>query len=56
MKMKNGAVILCCGGKGCPELKIQDNHVIIKDDDGKVVKMTKAQAALIPEAIKKLTK
>ena len=34
MKVRNNTVVLCCGSKKCPELKIVDNQVVIKDDDG----------------------
>jgi len=56
MRIKNNTVILCCGGKGCPELKIVNDQVVIKDDDGKTIKISKEEANLIPAAIKKLNK
>ena len=56
MKVRNNTVVLCCGSKKCPELKIVDNQVVIKDDDGKTIKISKEQATLIPEAIKALDK
>ena len=56
MKVRNNTVVLCCGSKKCPELKVIDNQVVIKDDSGKTITITKEQAALIPEAIKSLNK
>ena len=55
MKIQNNTAILCCGAKGCPELKVDNDRVIIKDDDGKVINISKKEADLIPEAIKKLS-
>jgi hypothetical protein len=35
MKVDGDRVILCCGAKGCPSLKIVDNAVEITFDDGR---------------------
>ena len=45
---------LCCGGRGCPVLEVNDNKLTITDDDGNIVTMTKEQAELIPAALHKL--
>jgi len=55
MKIQNNRVILCCGGvKKCPELRIEEDNVVIKDDYGSEVKMTIQQADMIKSAIKTL--
>lgn len=55
MKIQNNRVILCCGGvKKCPQVRIEDNNVLIEDDYGSEVKMTIEQAEMIKSAIKTL--
>ena len=52
---KLGSVLLCCGGKACPKLSInEENNVIIEDDDGSTVVITKAQASLISQALEQV--
>lgn len=49
---KRNSVVLCCGGKKCPEVyaKTKDK-VQIRDDDGYIITITKEQARLIPQAV-----
>jgi len=35
-RVGDNSVILCCGGKGCPELSIEGDKAFIKFDDGSV--------------------
>ncbi len=52
---KQKSVLLCCGGKACPELyERSKNRVQIRDDDGFIITISKEQARLIPEALKVL--
>ena len=44
---KDGAIILCCGGKGCPTMRLVDDRVIIEDDDGNVIDISQDEAKLI---------
>ena len=55
MKVTNNTVRLCCGGKGCPVVKVNNDQVAITDDFGNTIKITKEQASLIPKAIEKLS-
>lgn len=36
MKIDGNRVILCCGNKGCPSMKIDENAVRITFDDGSI--------------------
>jgi hypothetical protein len=47
----NDTVILCCGSKRCPQLKIVDDVVKITDDYGQTISISREQAGLIPQAI-----
>ena len=52
---KKKSVLLCCGGKACPELYERDKkRVQIRDDSGFIITISKEQAKLIPEALKVL--
>ena len=55
MKVVNNTVKLCCGGKGCPEVKINSDRVEITDDYGNTIRITKEEADLIPKALVALT-
>ena len=49
------SVLLCCGGKKCPEVYNRGNDKIqIRDDDGFVITLSKEQAQLIPKALEVL--
>ena len=51
-KLTDGTVVLCCGGKGCPKLKIDDNkRVSIKDDLGNEINISLEEAKLIDQAL-----
>jgi hypothetical protein len=52
---KTQTVILCCGSKRCPELKIEDDQVTITDDYGQKINISKEQASLIPQALEMLS-
>jgi hypothetical protein len=52
---KLGSVLLCCGGKACPEIYTKGSSLVqIRDDKGFVITITKEQAKLIPEALEVL--
>ena len=51
-KNKDGAIVLCCGGKGCPTLKVEKENVIITDDYGNAIKISVKEAELIQTALK----
>jgi len=53
-KDKGGIIIRGCGVKGCcPTLKMRNNFIIITDDDGNTVKITKKQwEILAKESVK----
>jgi len=51
-KNKDGAIVLCCGGKGCPTLKKDNGMVKITDDLGNTIQITTGEAKLIAQAIK----
>lgn len=47
-------VVLMCGKKGCcPTVSLSKNQVVIEDDFGGRVKLSKEQFALFKEKIKK---
>ena len=49
---KRNSVVLCCGGKACPEVYAKTKDKIqIRDDDGYIITITKEQARLIPDAV-----
>ena len=48
----HGVATLCCGGKKCPTLRVEDGMVHISDDFGGHVRMSAEQALLITRAIK----
>ena len=55
LRKEGNKIILCCGNKGCPKLSINEkNNVIIEDDDGNTVVMTRAQASLISQALEQV--
>jgi hypothetical protein len=56
-RLANGAVVMCCGGKGCPTLRIDEaSSVHITDDYGNAIKMSKDEAELISKALKQAKK
>lgn len=50
-------VTLCCGAKGCPDMKLTEDgkRVQIRFDDGAVGEMLVSQAELIAPALQHLT-
>lgn len=55
-KLTDGTVVLCCGGKGCPKLKVDDNErVSIKDDFGNEINISVEEAKLIEQALTQST-
>jgi len=52
--MKSQSIKLCCGKKGCPEVKVVKGKIKIADDYGNVVVMTAEQAKLLGDAVSKL--
>lgn len=54
---KRKSVVLCCGGKKCPEVYHKsEKDIQIRDDDGYIITISKEQARLIPEAIDMIDK
>jgi hypothetical protein len=53
-KVNDNSIILCKGKSCCPVLTLNEDLVMIKDDYGSEVKMTKEQALLVSTAIKEL--
>ena len=50
-------IILCCGGKTCPEMSLtKDKQIQIKDDNNNIVVMKIEQAKLISGALDSLLK
>lgn len=49
-------VLLCCGGKNCPTLSTDGNDVIVKDDHGGLIILTKEQALHFSKFARKLLK
>ena len=45
---------LCCGGKRCPVVELNNNRVQITDDDGNKVTLNIEQARAIPLALTQL--
>ena len=54
MKIENNSVKLCCGGKACPVVKVDNDNVTITDDYENTIEITKEQAEMINEAVKML--
>jgi len=55
LKKENNQVTLCCGRKGsCPTIEKINSDIIIRDDYGSSVKMSKHQADLIQQALELL--
>lgn len=50
----NQSVILCCGSKRCPVVSVDGENIMIKDDFGQIVTMSKQQAGMISEALRLL--
>lgn len=51
-RLENGAIVMCCGGKGCPTLRLDEEaQVHITDDHGNAVKMSHDEAKLISKAL-----
>jgi hypothetical protein len=51
-RLTNGAVVMCCGGKGCPTLRLdEDSTVHITDDHGNEIKISHDEAKLIDQAL-----
>lgn len=49
---KRNSVLLCCGGKACPEIYAKGKHnVQIRDDSGFIITITREQAKLISDAV-----
>ena len=47
------SITLCGKGKCCPTVKqVDENTYEVTDDDGNTVRVTRAQLALIPDAVK----
>jgi len=56
-KLKDGAVMMCCGKDKCPVMRFtEDKQIRIEDDYGNHVIMEVDQAKLITEALKELSK
>ena len=53
-KVNNNSIVLCKAKSCCPILTLNEDSVIIKDDYGNTIKMTKEQALLVSSAIKEL--
>ena len=54
---KNKVIKLCCGGRGCPTIRLSvedSNYVYLTDDYGKEIKIKKEEAALIHKALEEL--
>ena len=47
----NNTVKLCCGGKKCPVVSLEDDKVRIDDDYGNHVLLDHGQANLLKEAL-----
>jgi hypothetical protein len=47
-------ILLCCGKKGCPELRIEGDKVKIKFDSGNTEEMLLSQAEMFAPSLKKL--
>jgi len=54
MKITGNQIILCCGKKGCPSVKIKGNEAIFTFDDGSISPMLIEEAKMIPRAIELL--
>ena len=55
--VKQDSVLLCCGGKACPEIYAKGKtNVQIRDDKGFIITISKEQARLIPDALEVLEK
>ena len=52
--MKVQSIKLCCGKKGCPEVKSEKDHIKISDDYGNEIKITNEEALLLGSAVDKL--
>lgn len=50
-RLTDGSIVMCCGGKGCPTLKLDEGVVEITDDYGNKVTMTQDEAKLIDTAL-----
>ena len=48
---KENVVKLCCGGKKCPVVSLEDDKVRIDDDYGNHVLLDHGQANLLKEAL-----
>jgi hypothetical protein len=55
LRREENKIVLCCNGKACPQLSVDSTgNVVIEDDFGQQITITKEQANLIPEAIQEL--
>ena len=55
LKIENNRVLLCGKKNCCPSIENEkDNFIKITDDEGNTVRISKEQAALIPDGIKTL--
>lgn len=52
----NNSILLCCGQKGCPELRIEGDKVKIKFDSGNTEEMLLSQAEMFESSLNKLKK
>jgi hypothetical protein len=50
-RLANGAIVMCCGGKGCPTLRLNEETVEITDDHGSMISISKDEAELIKVAL-----
>jgi hypothetical protein len=55
MKVKGDSIILCCGNRGCPSIRIVDNAVQITFDDGTTSPLLSYdEVKMMPAALDKL--
>ena len=55
LRIEGSRVFMCCGKSGCPSVEINKEGLVeIKDDFGNKVVMKKAEAELLPAAVKRL--
>lgn len=47
----NGEIRLCCGGKGCPVVRLVEDRVVITDDYGSEINISSEEAGLVTDAV-----
>jgi len=52
-KISENTVKLCCGGN-CPSVSFENDVIVIRDDFGGEVKLSKAEASEVSEAAKQV--